>query len=132
MDPTNAYRTNNEVLSFLPPTNYILQFKPISGFAPPSNYVVRVFPDRTLGWWCLTRPGSWKPYYTNGAFQFVISGTAGTTYILEASTNLGVPNPLRFAPLETNVLPAGGQRRFVDTERLQIHGTGFYRVKLVP
>ena len=131
LDPTNAYRTNIEVLSFLPPLNYILQFKPISGFAPPSNYVVRVFPGQDTWLVVSYETRLMEQNYTNGAFQFVISGTAGTTYILEASTNLGVPNPLRFAPLETNVLPAGGQRRFVDTNAFK-YTNRFYRVRLVP
>ncbi len=118
----------------LPPTNYTLQFKPVAGFALLSNYPVQIFPGQ-LTWLVVSYETNetrlMEPIYTNGAFQFLISGTAGTAYILEASTNLGLPNPLRFAPLETNVLPASGQRSFVDTNAAK-YPDRFYRVRLAP
>ena len=48
--------------------------------------------------------------FTNNQFQFTITGTTGSNYLVQASTNLTAPNwtpdaPVRFIPVMTTFVP---------------------------
>jgi len=61
-------------------------------------------------------------YRTDGVFQFNLTGTAGSNYVIEASTNL-----TDWTPLATNTSPF----TFADTNAVNVP-LQFYRARLLP
>lgn len=61
-----------------------------------------------------------SPTYTNGQFSFRYSVNPGVTYIVQGTSNLGIP----FTPLQTNV-PASSPATYLDTSANPLR---FYRV----
>ena len=59
-----------------------------------------------------TPPRLFSPYYNNGQFTFMVSGSVGQSYRIETTTTLN--NPASWVPLRTNVA-FGGVFSFADT-----------------
>ncbi len=60
---------------------------------------------------------------TNGGFQFQVSGTPGSTYIFQGTTNF-----VNWIPLATNTVPTNGVLTFFDTTSILPHRC--YRAQL--
>ncbi|MDR3456416.1 MAG: protease pro-enzyme activation domain-containing protein [Verrucomicrobiae bacterium] len=65
----------------------------------------------------------------DGSCTLNLLGAPGTTYVLEANTNLGVPSS--WLPLATNTLGTNGLWQFTDPQATN-HVQQFYRLKQVP
>jgi PKD repeat protein len=73
----------------------------------------------------VTRPILVVPKYTNGAFQFTLSGNGGYNYLVEGSTNLSTWTTI------TTVTNPSGQVQFTDPAATNFLFR-FYRARLVP
>jgi uncharacterized repeat protein (TIGR01451 family) len=65
----------------------------------------------------------WPEWQTNGGIQFVLSGFPGSSYAIEASTNLAA-----WEAISTNVMPAGGTLTVADPVSTNFH-SHFYRAR---
>ena len=63
---------------------------------------------------------------SGGPVQFTLSGAAGRTYIVQASTDM-----INWVPIFTNSAPASGLLQFIDSKATN-YPSRFYRTVLEP
>lgn len=113
--------TNSQTVPFLQPGTYEVTFGAVAGFQLPARQTVSIWPDQTapvqVTYHSATPSsagvGSWV--LNSGRLELAITGSIGSTWVLEASTNLADPVRFGFRPIKTNALDGTGRWLITDT-----------------
>lgn len=111
-----AFQASGSVLSGLTPGEHTVTFNTVLGWNTPSSQIVGIAntstTDISTTYTALAANDSPRlsglTMATNG-FQFVLSGPAGSNFVIQASADLS-----RWIAVSTNTIPAGGSTQITD------------------
>jgi hypothetical protein len=124
-----APQASGAILSGLLPGNYTVSFNTVLGWSTPVAQVVTINNTLTTpatATYTLPMQPSQPPQLTgmiaaSGSLQFVVSGTTGSSCVVQASSDLA-----GWTPLSTNTIPESGSMTIIDTDMTK-YNRRFYR-----